>query len=110
LFAARPDNGPIDITMMRKAGVRVPELFVRDGHFESPWGLSAIIKSGDQLVWDFYEITTTGCAQLLEGPIPGVVRAASSGFAADEKTAPLTHDLAVDECRRTPLIARLILK
>jgi len=110
LFAARPDNGPIDITMMRKAGVRVPELFVRDGHFESPWGLSAIIKSGDQLVWDFYEITTTGCAQLLEGSIPGVVRAASSGFAADEKTAPLTHDLAVDECRRTPLIARLILK
>jgi hypothetical protein len=110
LFAARPDDGPIDLEMMRKAGVRVPESFVREDHFESPWGPSAIRKAGEWLVWDFYEMTTSGCTQLLEGPIPGVARAASSGFAADEKPAPVTHDVAITECRRTPLIARLILK
>jgi hypothetical protein len=110
LFAARPDNGAIDLGMMRNAGVRVPESFIREGHFGSPWGPSIIAKQGEQLVWDFYEITTTGCTELLAAPIPGVVRAASSGASADEKPAPLPHDIAVQECRRTPLMARLILK
>ena len=110
LLGARRDNGPLDLQMMRNAGVRVPESFIHSGHFSSPWGRSQIIKDGDQLVWDFHEITTTGCIQLLGSAIPGVIRAAASGGAADERPAPLEHALAVTECRRTPLIARLIVK
>lgn len=110
LLGARPDNGPIDLQMMRKAGIRVPESFIHAGHFASPWGHSQITKDGDQLVWDFYEITTAGCTQLLAGTIPGVIRAAASAGAADEKQAPLRHEVAVRECRRAPLMARLILK
>ena len=110
LLRARSDNGPINLQMMRKAGVRVPESFIHAGSFSSPWGRSQITKDGDQLVWDFHEITTTGCIQLLGSPIPGVVRAAASGGAADEKPAPLAHAVAVPECRRTPLMARLILR
>jgi hypothetical protein len=110
LLGARPDNGPIDLPMMRKAGIRVPDSFVHAGHFASPWGASQITRDGDQLVWDFYEITTAGCTQLLTGAIPGVIRAAASAGAADEKKAPLRHEVAVLECRRAPLMARLILK
>jgi len=110
LIVARRDNGPIDLQMMRKAGVRVPESFIHAGQFASPWGRSTISKDGDQLVWDFYEITITGCTQLLESLIPGVIRAAASAGAADEKPAPVAHAVAVNECRRTPLMARLILK
>jgi hypothetical protein len=110
LLAARPDNGPIDLQMMRKAGIRVPNSFVHGDLFASPWGSSQIMKQFDRLVWDFYEITTTGCAQLLEdgGAIAGVVRVAASSRAADEKSVPLTREAAAQECRRTPLMARLI--
>ena len=110
LLAARHDNGPIDLQMMRRAGVRVPASFIHAEQFASPWGRSAVNKDGDQLVWDFYEITISGCTQLLESTIPGVIRAAASAGAADEKPAPMAHAVAVNECRRTPLMARLILK
>ena len=110
LLKARRDNGAIDLQMMREAGVRVPESFIDGRNFASPWGRSQITKDGDQLVWDFHDITTTGCIQLLGSTIPGVIRAAASGGAADEKPAPLAHAVAVSECRRTPLMARLILK
>lgn len=111
LLAARPDSGLIDLQMMRNAGVDVPESFVHGGQFASPWGRSQIVKDGNRLIWDFYDITTTGCMQLLEGAdIPGVVRAAASAAAADEKSIPLTRAVAARECRRSPLIARLILK
>ena len=110
LLGARRDSGPIDLQMMRKARVNVPESLVHGGQFASAWGRSLITKDGDQLVWDFYDITTTGCIQLLGSPIPGVVRAAASAGAADEKPAPLAHADAVRECRRAPLMARLILK
>lgn len=110
LLAARPDDGPIDLQSMRNAGIRVPESFIHGGHFASPWGRSQIKKEGDQLVWDFHEITITGCLQLLATAIPGVLRAAASGGAADEKPAPLAREVAIRECRRTPLMARLIVK
>jgi hypothetical protein len=111
LLAARPDSGPIDLQMMRKAGVRVPESFIRGDSFASPWGHSQIIKQYNVLVWDFYEITTSGCTQLLgnSGAIAGVFNVASSARAADEKPAPLKLDEAAQECRRTPLMARLFL-
>jgi hypothetical protein len=110
LVRARRDNGPIDLQMMRIAGVRVPDSFVDGGSFASPWGRSQIFKDGDQLVWDFLDITTTGCIQLLGSGIPGLLRAATAAGAADEKPAPLPHALAIAECRRSPLMARLILK
>lgn len=110
LLAARRDNGPLDLQMMRKAGIRVPDSFIRDGKFASPWGRSDLRKDGAQLVWDFHEITTSGCMDLLGAAIPGVIRAAASGGAADERPAPLARELAVHECRRTPLMARLILQ
>jgi hypothetical protein len=112
LLAARSDSGPIDLQMMRKAGVRVPESFVHGDSFASPWGQSQITKQYNVLVWDFYEITAAGCTQLLgnSGAIAGVFNVASSSRAADEKPAPLTLDVAADECRRTPLMARLFLQ
>jgi hypothetical protein len=112
LLAARPDSGPIDLQMMRKAGVRVPASFVHGDSFASPWGQSLISKQYNALVWDFYEITTAGCTQLLasSGAISGIVSAAGSARAADEKPVPLTIDVAERECRRTPLMARLVLK
>jgi hypothetical protein len=111
LLAARPDSGPIDLQMMRKVGVRVPESFVHGDSFASPWGASRIVKDGTVLTWDFYEITTTGCTQLLGGgAITGVFRVAASSRAADEKQPPLTREVAAQECRRTPLMVRLMLQ
>lgn len=112
LLAARPDNGPIDLEMMKKAGVRVPNSFVHGGAFASPWGQSQIMKQYDTIVWDFYDITSAGCTQLLgnSGAIDGVVRVAASARAADERPTPLSQGAAEQECRRPPLMARLILK
>lgn len=112
ILTARSDNGPIDLEMMQKAGVHVPPSFIHGANFASPWGPSQIIKLFNVLVWDFYDITTAGCTQLLasSGTIAGVFSVASSSRAADEKPAPLELDVAAQECRRTPLMARLILK
>jgi hypothetical protein len=111
LFAARPDNGAIELQMMRKAGVNVPESFIRNERFASPWGSSQIMRQGDLLVWDFYEIAVSDCTQLLEesGTIAGIIRVAASSAAADEKSPPLTWDTAAKECRRSPPMARLIM-
>jgi hypothetical protein len=112
LLSSRPDNGPIDLQMMQKAGVNVPDSFVHGDIFASPWGRSLIMKQYNVLVWDFYEITTAGCTQLLgsSGAIAGVFSVAASSRSADEKPPPLTFDVAAQECRRTPLMARLLLK
>jgi hypothetical protein len=112
LLSARADGGVIDLQMMRNAGVRVPESFVQGENFASPWGRSRIIKQSNVLVWDFYEITTAGCTQLLadSASIAGVFSVAASARGADEKQPPLTLDVAAQECRREPLMARLILK
>lgn len=112
LLAARPDNGPIDLQMMQKAGVRVPSSFIQGDNFASPWGQSRISRQSNVLVWDFYEITTAGCTQLLgnSGSIAGVFSVAASASANDEKQPPLTIEVAAQECRRTPLLVRLVLK
>jgi hypothetical protein len=112
LLAARPDNGPIDLQMMQRAGIRVPQSFIQGDSFASPWGKSRISRQSNVLVWDFYEITTAGCTQLLgsSGSIAGVFRAAASSSANDEKQPPLTLEVAAEECRRVPLMARLILQ
>ena len=112
MLAARPDSGPIDLQMMQKAGVRVPDSFIQGDSFASPWGQSRIIKQSNVLVWDFYEITTAGCTQLLgnSDSIAGVFSVAASAIANDEKPSPLTLEQAAQECRRTPLMARLVLK
>jgi hypothetical protein len=112
LLSSRPDGGPIDLEMMRKAGVRVPDSFSGEYGFFSPWGRTLIFRQGNLLVWDFYEITTASCAQLLEesGTIAGVVSVAASSRGADEKAPPITREIAAQECKRTPLMARLILK
>ena len=112
LLAARPDSGPIDLQMMQRAGIRVPDSFIQGDSFASPWGQSRIIKQSNVLVWDFYEITTAGCTQLLGngGSIAGVFSLAASASANDEKRPPLTLEEAAQECRRTPLMARLVLK
>jgi hypothetical protein len=111
LLGARADNGAIDLQMMQKAGVRVPDSFIKNGAFTSPFGSSQIIKQDDLLIWDFYEIMAADCAQLLEdsSTIPGVIRVAPSASAIDEKTPPLTHDVAARACSRTGLMTRLIL-
>jgi hypothetical protein len=85
LLSSRPDNGPIDLQMMQKVGVRVPDSFIHGDIFASPWGRSLIMKQYNVLVWDFYEITTAGCTQLLgnSGAIAGVFSLAS----------PLPHSL-----------------
>lgn len=112
LLSARPNDGLIELGMMRQAGVKVPDSFAQGDHFVSPWGYSSIVKQGGSLVWDFYEIPVTGCTQLLEasGNIAGVVKVATSGQFKDELAPPVTRERAADECRRTPLIARLVLK
>jgi hypothetical protein len=112
LLTARPDSGPIDLQMMQKAGVRVPDSFIQGDSFASPWGKSQLIKQSNVLVWDFYEITTAGCTQLLgnSGSIAGVFSVAASAIANDEKPSPLTLEQSAQECRRTPLMARLVLK
>ena len=112
LLAARPDNGPIDLQMMQKAGVRVPASFIHGDSFASPWGQSRISRQSSVLVWDFYEITTAACTQLLgnSGSIAGVFMAAASASAKDEKQPPLTLEVAAQECKRTPLMTRLMLK
>jgi hypothetical protein len=112
LLTARSDSGIIDLQMMREARVHVPESFVHGDSFASPWGQSRISKQSNVLVWDFYEITTAGCTQLLgnSGSIAGVFSVGASSHAADEKQPPLTLEVAAQECRRTPLMARLILK
>jgi hypothetical protein len=112
LLAIGPSSGVIDIGMMRAAGVKVPETFVRGDELVSPWGQSRITKQSNVLVWDFYEITTAGCTQLLQNSdaIAGVFAVASSSRAVDEKQPPLTPEVASQECRRTPLMARLVLK
>jgi hypothetical protein len=112
LLGARDGNGAIDLQTMRRAGVRVPGLFIRNEAFASPWGSSRIAKQGDHLVWDFSEIDPAACTQLLEDSksIAGVVGVASSASSVDERTPPLTHDVAAKECGRTPLMVRLMLK
>jgi hypothetical protein len=112
LLSTRPDGGPIDLQMMRKAGVRIPDSFSDEYGFVSPWGRTQIFRQGNLLVWDFYEITTASCTQLLEesSSIAGVISVAASARGADEKAPPITHELAAQECERTPLMARLILK
>jgi hypothetical protein len=112
LLGARPDNGPIDLQMMRRAGIRVPGSFTQGDSFASPWGQSQIVRQSNVLVWDFYEITTAGCTHLLgsSGSIAGVFSVAASARASDERKPPLTLDAAAQECRRTPLMARLFLK
>ena len=112
LLAARPDSGPVDLQMMQRAGVRIPNSFIQGDSFASPWGQSRITKQSNVLVWDFYEITTAGCTQLLgnSASIVGVFSVATSARANDEKRLPLTLEAAAQECRRTPLMARLILK
>jgi hypothetical protein len=112
LLVARSDSGPIDLQMMRRAGVRIPDSFIQGDSFASPWGQSRITRQSNVLVWDFYEITTAGCTQLLgnSGSIAGVFSVAASARANDEKQPPLTLEAAAQECRRTPLMARLILK
>ena len=112
LIAARPDSGPIELQMMQRAGVRVPDSFIQGDSFVSPWGKSRIIKESNALIWDFYEITTAGCTQLLgnSSSIAGVFRVAASATASDEKRPPLTLEEAAQECRHTPLMVRLILQ
>jgi hypothetical protein len=89
LLTARPDSGPIDLQMMQKAGVRVPDSFIQGDSFASPWGKSQLIKQSNVLVWDFYEITTAGCTQLLgnSGSIAGVFSVAASAIANDARAS-----------------------
>jgi hypothetical protein len=112
LLSARPDGGPIDLQMMQKAGVRVPDSFSDGYGFLSPWGHTQIFRQGNLLVWDFYEITIASCRQLLEesSTIAGVISVAASARGADEKAPPISREVAAQECRRTPLMGRLILK
>ncbi len=112
LLKARQDSGAIALKSMRGVGVHVPEAFVRNDEFSSPWGSSEIRKEGDYLIWDFYEITPDGCTELLANgsELPGVIRVASSARAADEKTVPVSWDYAAQQCKRSPLMVRLILK
>jgi predicted secreted protein len=93
-------EGRVTLQVLRKLGVAVPSIFVRDQQLAWPWGEVTLTRSGREWVLDLHSAPEAVCKaiQLGANGIPGIGRIATSSFAKDEATIPVTAEHADAAC------------
>ena len=96
-------QGPVTLQALRKSGVSVPEIFVRNQQLAWPWGELTLTRNGHEWIIDLHSAPTNLCKpiQLGANRIPGIVRIATSGLAKDEAKIPVTAEHADAACSNT---------
>ncbi|WP_065751964.1 sulfatase-like hydrolase/transferase [Bradyrhizobium paxllaeri] len=103
-------QGQVTLEALRKLGVAVPAIFIRDRQLAWPWGEAAVTRGKREWILDLHSAPADVCRAIHLGAdeIPGAARIATSGFANDEATIPVTAAQADAACSSIKSNVRLI--
>ena len=96
------DRRQVSLQVLSKAGVTVPEMFVRDGQLAWPWGPATLTRDGSGWTVDLYSAPRDVCeaVQLAAIEFPGAARIATTALAKDEASIPVTSEHAKVTCSK----------
>jgi exopolysaccharide production protein ExoZ len=100
-------EGSLNLISLRRLGIEVPSSLVQGEELTTRWGGRAWVRRDPTaLLFDLEEVPEITCRELLvrADDISGVVRAAASGQAADERPVPVSDVQAGVDCRRRSFV------